>query len=185
MRQRTRTLGWSGAIVFGVLVAACSTPAAVSTPATPVPSATAPVPTAAPPGTAEAVAPNPTPIPPADRQAVLDFAAGHQNISSGWEEFHVGFDDWRQGLASCDPSSVKVALAGFSGEFVALTEAARELPRDRLLRLIADRIAGTPAIRRFSRASTFRGRPRRPFARRWKMTSVTCSGGHHPNLKAW
>ena len=139
MRQRTRTLGWSGAIVFGVLVAACSTPAAVSTPATPVPSATAPVPTAAPPGTAEAVAPNPTPIPPADRQAVLDFAAGHQNISSGWEEFHVGFDDWRQGLASCDPSSVKVALAGFSGEFVALTEAARGLPRDRLLRAIADR----------------------------------------------
>jgi hypothetical protein len=75
----------------------------------------------------------------ADRQAVLDFAAGHRTASSDWDGFHASFDEWREGLAECDSSSVEVALAGFAGDFIAITEAALGLPRDRILREIADR----------------------------------------------
>ena len=80
----------------------------------------------------------PTPIPVADKQTVLEFAAGHRAISSDWDAFHASFDVWRESLAACDASAVEVALARFAGDFVTLTEAARGLPRDRILRGIAD-----------------------------------------------
>lgn len=139
MRLRTQTLAWLGAIALGGLVAACSDPAPERTLAVPTPSPTAVAPTAVPRGTADVGALESTPIPVADRQTVLEFAGGYLTISSDWDMFHTGFDVWREGLAACDASSVAVALGRFAGDFVALTEAARGLPRDRILREIADR----------------------------------------------
>ena len=138
MRQRIKMLAWAGAIALGALAVACSDPAPVRAPRLPTPSPTAVAPTAVPRSATGVGTPVSTPIPAADKQTVLEFAAGHLAISGDWDAFHAGFDVWRESLAACDASAVEVALARFAGDFVALTEAARGLPRDRILRGIAD-----------------------------------------------
>ena len=133
-----RTLAWWGTIALGVVVAACSNPTPESTAATPIPSPRALAPPVVSIARAELPPPLQATIPEADKRVALEFAVGHRTISSEWDQFQAVFDEWREGLVACDASSVDVALARFAGDFVAITEAARGLPRDRILREIAD-----------------------------------------------
>lgn len=80
----------------------------------------------------------PTPIPPEARETALTFAREYRAIEEDWEQFHTDFDTWRVGLASCDQSSVQMALRNFAGDFNEITVQARELPRPRPVRELAD-----------------------------------------------
>ena len=135
-----RTLLGPAAAGLLLLALACSTPqpAAVTSPgaATPTPNVRA---------TAEALAApagaaSPTPVPAQVSQTALDFATGHLAISQQWDQFHKELDSWREGLASCDPSSVRVALRGFAASSAGITQAARGLPRTSSVRQLSDRL---------------------------------------------
>jgi len=84
--------------------------------------------------------PTPTPVPPLVSQISLEFAAGHRSINQEWDRFHGDFDAWREGLISCDASSVQVALHQFSGRFAGITETARALPRRFVVRDLSDQL---------------------------------------------
>ncbi len=135
-------LGWLAAGGFLILAIACTSqqPAATSPPrevaATPdIPATQAAKALLAPAGT-----PTPTPVPPLVSEVSLDFAAGHRSINEEWDRLHGEFDVWREGLISCDASSVQVALHQFSGRFAGITETARGLPRRFVVRDLSDQL---------------------------------------------
>ena len=80
----------------------------------------------------------PTVVPAAALTAVKNFAQAHATTSEDWDQFHRQFDAWRQGLISCEASSVQVQLRGFAGDLSSITEAARALPRPTAVRNLAD-----------------------------------------------
>ena len=123
-----------------LLALACSSPqpAAVSSLGAPTPTPNVPATAAA--QSAPAGAPTPTQVPAQVSQTALDFATGHRDISQRWDRFHKELDSWRQGLASCDPSSVQVALRGFAGASAGITQTARGLPRTSPVRRLSDRL---------------------------------------------
>ena len=97
--------------------------------------------------------PQPTPIPPSPipaselarlspsaREALIQFVVGHRGITGDWEQFHLDFDLWREGLVACDASSVTVSLLGFASDFAPITEAARGLPRSVDVRGLSDEL---------------------------------------------
>jgi len=142
MNIKLRNLGWMAAGGFLILAVACASqePAATSQPrevaATPdIPATQAAKALAVPAGK-----PTPTPVPPLVSQVSLDFATGHRSISQEWDRFHGEFDTWREGLISCDASSVQVALNQFSGRFAGITETARGLPRRFVVRDLSDQL---------------------------------------------
>ena len=138
-----RTLLWPAAAGLLLLALACSSPqpAAVSSlgAATPTPNVPATAAAQSAPAGA-ATAATPTPVPAQVSQTALDFATGHLAISQRWDQFHKELDSWRQGLASCDPSSVQVALGGFAGDSAGITQAARGLPRTSSVRQLSDQL---------------------------------------------
>ena len=88
--------------------------------------------------------PTPTPVPLLEKRVAQEFAIGHREITKDWDQFHTDFDAWREGLAACDASSVQVSLNGFAGRFIDITEMARALPRDSVVREMANKVvAGT------------------------------------------
>ena len=82
--------------------------------------------------------PTPTAVPAQDRMAVLNFASGQRNVSQDWDQFHTEFDSWRENLAACNANSVRSSLQGFASRFAGVTQAARVLPRHRVVRGLAD-----------------------------------------------
>ena len=82
--------------------------------------------------------PTPTPVPPGGRAMVLAFAQGQGAVTRDWDQFHREFDAWRESLSSCDASAMDAKLRGFAGEFAAITEEARSLPRTTSVRALAD-----------------------------------------------
>ena len=84
--------------------------------------------------------PTPTSVPAADRELVLDFLKKHTAVSRDWDQAHVDFDVWRQGLIECDASSIQVTLRQFAGRFGGITEDARALPRSRIIRELTDQL---------------------------------------------
>ena len=80
----------------------------------------------------------PTVVPAAALTAAKNFAQAHATTSEDWDQFHSQFDAWRQGLISCEASSVQVQLRGFAGDLSSITEAARALPRPTAVRNLAD-----------------------------------------------
>ena len=73
--------------------------------------------------------PEPTPVPASVSQAAGEFAAAYATLSQEWDGVHRDLDTWRQGLTSCDASSVRVALRGFSGDFSGVSSTAAGLSR--------------------------------------------------------
>ena len=71
---------------------------------------------------------------------MIQFVVGHQGITGDWEQFHLDFDLWREGLVACDASSVTVSLLGFASDFAPITEAARGLPRSVDVRELSDEL---------------------------------------------
>ena len=73
--------------------------------------------------------PTPIPLSPENQQEVLAFAKAHRQITTQWEQFHSDFDIWREGLVSCEVSSMQEALRGFASQAADTTTKARALPR--------------------------------------------------------
>ena len=142
MMSKTAALYLLGVVGLALLIAACGetepTSAPASIKATPIPVLQAQITTPA--GSVEGRSPTPTPVSPLDRKVVLDFASGHLTITQDWEDFHADFDEWREGLAVCDASSVMEHLRGFAGHFVGISESARALPRDLIIRGLAGKV---------------------------------------------
>ena len=84
--------------------------------------------------------PEATPVPASISQAASEFAASYASLSQEWEGVHRDLDTWRQGLTSCDASSVQVALRGFSGDFSAVSRAAAGLSRHPSVRGMSDQL---------------------------------------------
>ena len=84
--------------------------------------------------------PEPTPVPAIVSQAASEFAASYAALSQEWDGVHRDLDTWRQGLTSCDASSVRVALRGFSGDFNAVSRAAAGLSRHPSVRGMSDQL---------------------------------------------
>ena len=84
--------------------------------------------------------PEPTPVPAIVSQAASEFAASYASLSQDWDGVHRDLDTWRQGLTSCDASSVRVALRGFSGDFNAVSRAAAGLSRHPSVRGMSDQL---------------------------------------------
>ncbi len=84
--------------------------------------------------------PEPTPVPASVGQAASEFASSYAALSQEWDGVHRDLDTWRQGLTSCDASSVRVALRGFSGDFNAVSRAAADLSRHPSVRGMSDQL---------------------------------------------
>ena len=88
----------------------------------------------------EVTEPEATPEPTVDRTELIAFANLHSGIETRWEAFHADIDAWRQGLVACDLTVRNQSVSVFASRFAAVTEAARGLPREELVRSIADQI---------------------------------------------
>ena len=84
--------------------------------------------------------PIPTPVPAQVSQAAGEFASSYAALTQRWDQVHRDLDGWRQGLTSCDASSVRVALRGFSGGFSGVSQAANGLSRYPSVRDMSDRL---------------------------------------------
>jgi hypothetical protein len=73
-------------------------------------------------------------------QIAQEFNTGYIQVNREWDELHQDFDTWRQGLITCDPSSVRSSLAQFSGSFAETTETARSLSRHAAVRDLSDQL---------------------------------------------
>ncbi|MCI0874792.1 MAG: hypothetical protein J4N79_11015, partial [Chloroflexi bacterium] len=88
----------------------------------------------------EVTEPEATPEPTVDRTELIAFANLHRGIETRWEAFHADIDAWRQGLVACDLTVRNQSVSVFASRFAAVTEAARDLPREQLVRSMADQI---------------------------------------------
>ena len=84
--------------------------------------------------------PTPTSVPTELRRMALQLAISHGRISASWEQLHLDFDTWRQGLISCDVSSVQGQLAQFAADTVIIATSAQDLPRLASVRELADQV---------------------------------------------
>ena len=142
MRIKLRSLGWliTGSILL--LAIGCGSAAPVASPSLENPTQTPNIPaTEAAKGPAAPVRiPTATPVPSQVSQTAQDFASGHLVINQEWDELHRDFDKWRQGLITCDSSSVQANLVRFSGNFAGTTETARSLSRHSAVRDLSDQL---------------------------------------------
>ena len=142
MRIKLRSFGWliTGGILL--LALACGSAAPAASPSLENPTQTPNIPaTEAAKGPAAPVRiPTATPVPPQVSQTAQDFASGYLAINQEWDELHRDFDNWRQGLITCDPSSVQSTLVRFSGSFAGTTETARSLSRHSAVRDLSDQL---------------------------------------------
>ena len=142
MRIKLRSFGWliTGSILL--LAIGCGSSAPVASPSLENPTQTPNIPaTEAAKGPAAPVRiPTATPVPPQVSQTAQDFASGHLVINQEWDELHRDFDKWRQGLITCDSSSVQANLVRFSGNFAGTTETARSLSRHSAVRDLSDQL---------------------------------------------
>ena len=142
MRIKLRRFGWL--ITGGILLLAigCGSAAPAASPSLDTPTQTPNIPaTEEAKGPAAPVRiPTATPVPPQVSQTAQDFASGYLVINEEWDELHRDFDKWRQGLITCDPSSVQSALVRFSGSFAGITETARSLSRHSAVRDLSDQL---------------------------------------------
>ena len=129
-----------GLLATGLMLAviACATPQpAAPAQSAPTQGGATPIPTTKLPP-AEARMPTPTPVPAEVKKTTTDFAAGYAELSKSWDDLHDDFDAWRQGLTSCEASSVQVAVHGFAGRSAGITVDAGSLPRGPMVRELSD-----------------------------------------------
>ena len=69
---------------------------------------------------------------------VAEFSSSQQSINEDWDQFHVDFDRWRNGLTACDRAAAEAALRVFASDFGAITEQARDLPGKGIARELPD-----------------------------------------------
>ena len=142
MRIKLRSFGWliTGSILL--LAIGCGSAAPAARPSLDAPTQTPNIPaTEAAKGPAVPVRiPTATPVPPEVSQTAKKFASGYLVVNEEWDELHRYFDKWRQGLITCDPSSVQSTLVRFSGSFAGITETTRSLSRHSAVRDLSDQL---------------------------------------------
>ena len=138
-----------GTLVAALLIGACGrtapAPAAQATPApTPNIEATVVAEVQARLRSATALTPTPVALPSAAREDVMAFATSRGQLVHDWDQLHVGFDTWRDGLIDCDVRSVEATLREFASTIGGLALQAGALPRSASVRELADKlVAGT------------------------------------------
>ena len=142
MRIKFRSLGWliTGGVLLLAIACGSTSAAARPTLATPTPPPDIRATERARDSAAPDRIPTTTPVPPQVSQTAQDFASGHLVINQEWDELHRDFDKWRQGLITCDSSSVQANLVRFSGNFAGTTETARSLSRHSAVRDLSDQL---------------------------------------------
>ena len=142
MRIKLRSFGWLVTVGILLLAIACGTTAPMAKPSLGTPTQTPNIPAteaARGPAGPDRI-PTATPVPPRVSQTAQNFASGYLAINQEWDELHRDFDEWRQGLITCDPSSVQANLVRFSGTFTGTTETARSLSRHSAVRGLSDQL---------------------------------------------
>ena len=142
MRIKFRSLGWltTGGILLLAIACGSTSPAARPTLATPTPAPDIRATERAKDSAAPDRIPTTTPVPPQVSQTAQEFDSGYRAINQEWDELHRDFDNWRQSLITCDPSSVQSTLVRFSGSFAGTTETARSLSRHSAVRDLSDQL---------------------------------------------
>ncbi|MAX57639.1 MAG: hypothetical protein CL755_02165 [Chloroflexi bacterium] len=142
MRIKFRSLGWliTGGILLLAIACGSTSPAARPTLATPTPAPDIRATERARDSAAPDRIPTTTPVPPQVSQTAQEFDSGYRAINQEWDELHRDFDNWRQSLITCDPSSVQSTLVRFSGSFAGTTETARSLSRHSAVRDLSDQL---------------------------------------------
>ena len=69
------------------------------------------------------------PLSASDLMHLEEFSTQRQIIEQDWDQFHRDFDAWRNGLTSCNRSSVEEALQDFAVSFNGITTRTRYLSR--------------------------------------------------------
>lgn len=93
--------------------------------------------TAMPSSAPEAMATRAPALPP---PPLADFNEQRQSIDEAWNLVHDDFDQWRDDLTTCHPTTMTEALSGFAIEFNSVTEAARGLTRTKTTGEFADKL---------------------------------------------
>ena len=81
---------------------------------------------------------SPKPLTAEERKAIDEFEGQLQVLEGEWDKFYQEFDDWRLGLTTCHPSSAQEVLRGLAASYTALSDEARNLPRDSTTHDLAD-----------------------------------------------
>ena len=142
MRIKLRSFGWliTGSILLLAIGCGSAAPAASLSLENPTQTPNIPATEAAKGPAAPVRIPTATPVPSQVSQTAQDFASGYLVINQEWDELHRDFDKWRQGLITCDSSSVQANLVRFSGNFAGTTETARSLSRHSAVRDLSDQL---------------------------------------------
>ena len=142
MRIKLRSFGWliTGSILLLAIGCGSAAPAASPSLGNPTQTPNIPAPEAAKGPAAPVRIPPATPVPPQVSQTAQEFDSGYRAINQEWDELHRDFDNWRQSLITCDPSSVQSTLVRFSGSFAGTTETARSLSRHSAVRDLSDQL---------------------------------------------
>ena len=96
--------------------------------------------TPAPPSAAASTTAVPTPVPEQAKELAEQFARDHGFIEKDWDNFHVEFDTWREGLVACDPSAAQQAFRDFASRFTVVNEQTLSLSRPSSVRGLADQL---------------------------------------------
>ena len=96
--------------------------------------------TPAPPSASESTTAGPTPVPEQAKELAQQFARDHGEIEQDWDNFHVEFDTWREGLVACDPGAAQQAFRGFASHFNDINEQTLSLSRPSSARRLADKL---------------------------------------------
>ncbi len=96
--------------------------------------------TPASPSASESTTNSPTPVPQQAKDLAQEFARAHGEIEQDWDNFHVEFDTWREGLVACDPSAAQQAFRGFASQFNDVNEQTLSLSRPSSTRRLADKL---------------------------------------------
>ena len=74
------------------------------------------------------------------QELAQQFARDHGFIEKDWDNFHLEFDTWREGLVACDPSAAQQAFRGFASNFNDVNEQTLSLSRPTGTRGLADKL---------------------------------------------
>ena len=88
----------------------------------------------------ESTTAGPTPVPQQVKDLAQQFARDYGFIEKDWDNFHVEFDTWREGLVACDPSAAQQAFRGFASHFNDVNEETLVLSRPSSARGLADKL---------------------------------------------
>ncbi len=91
------------------------------------------------PGPAAMLATTPTALPAQTREMVVAFVREYRSIDQEWDQLNADLDQWRAGLTACDRAVGESALDGFVARANQITQGTLKLPRQPVLRELADR----------------------------------------------